>query len=482
MSNTAKVGFRYYLKWIVIIVFMFGFRFISPLGGVTAYGMAVIGIMIGLILAWAWDPKCMAWSSLLALVALGTTDYGGIMTVMVNAFGTANIVMMFITMLICGALIDAKIDLYLIKKIMSIKWAQGKPWAMTFLFIFGPYVLSIFVLNVVVALFLLPIYGKVFKEAGYKVGDKYVVNVYIGMFLSLICSSYTFPFIGSPLVYGSLVQGYMGTIWTNGQYMLTMTPFVVLMCMGYVLYMRFIRCDASKIVNLDNMFGEEEKISKHQKSVLYAMYVFIIGCLVITFAGNSTNVISVFLNKITVYGWAMIVAAAMLLIKIDGKRLMDIKTAPARGVYWDTIFLVATATTVASALTAEGTGISAMFSDLMTPILGGLSTYTFLVVLVILVLILTNIANNVAVRMIALAVCGAMVTGGMNLDGQVLGIAILLMSTIGLVLPSSSMFGAFLHTAEMVTPVSIYKNSCMALVYVVFCLCVFYIPLCILVY
>lgn len=118
----------------------------------------------------------------------------------------------------------------------------------------------------------------------------------------------------------------------------------------------------------------------------------------------------------------------------------------------------------------------------MTPILGGLSTYTFLVVLVILVLILTNIANNVAVRMIALAVCGAMVTGGMNLDGQVLGIAILLMSTIGLVLPSSSMFGAFLHTAEMVTPVSIYKNSCMALVYVVFCLCVFYIPLCILVY
>lgn len=122
---------------------------------------------------------------------------------------------------------------------MSIKWAQGKPWAMTFLFIFGPYVLSIFVLNVVVALFLLPIYGKVFKEAGYKVGDKYVVNVYIGMFLSLICSSYTFPFIGSPLVYGSLVQGYMGTIWTNGQYMLTMTPFVVLMCMGYVLYMRF---------------------------------------------------------------------------------------------------------------------------------------------------------------------------------------------------------------------------------------------------
>lgn len=52
------------------------------------------------------------------------------------------------------------------------------------------------------------------------------------------------------------------------------------------------------------------------------------------------------LNKITVYGWAMIVAAAMLLIKIDGKRLMDIKTAPARGVYWDTIFLVATATTV----------------------------------------------------------------------------------------------------------------------------------------
>lgn len=483
MSEQKNSMATYYLKWAFVIALMFGFRYIPPIGGVTPYGMAVAGIMIGLIFAWAWDPKCMAWSSLLALVALGTTDYGNVMTVMVKTFGTANIVMIIVTSFIVGALIDAKIDLYLIRTVMGAKFAQGKPWMLTFLLIFGPFIISIFVMNVIVALFLIPIYGKIFKEAGYKAGDKYVINVYIGMFLSLICSSYTFPFLGSPMVYGPMVQGYMGTLYTNGQYLLTVTPFVILMCAGFVLYMRLLRCDASKIINLDmSVFGDNTQIEKHQKSVLNAMFAFIIGCLIITLFGNGSNIVAKILGAIGTYGWALIVAAAMMIIKVDGKRLLDIKTAPAAGVYWDTVLLVAAATCVASALTAEGTGIGALFSGIMAPILGGLSTYPFMIALVIITLVLTNIANNVAVRMIALTVCGAMIAGGMSLNAAPIGIMILLMSTIGIVLPSSSMFGAFLHTAEMVTPTAIYKNAIIALVYVVVCLCVIYVPLCMLVY
>ena len=478
-----KENGTFYIKLLVVLAFMFGFRYIPPISVLTVQGMEIIGILIGLILAWVWDSKCTAWSSLLALFALSTTSYGDMTKVVATSFGSTTLVMMIVTMLIVGSLVDAEIDNYLIKKIMGLKWAQGKPWVLTFLLIFGPYILGFFITNIVVALFLLPIYGRIFKAVGYQKGDRYVMHVYIGAMFSLICASFTFPFIKSPLIYGSLVEGYMGAIWTNVEYMLTITPFILLMCAGYVFFMRLLRCDASKMRAFDIvLFGGEEEINKHQKGVLYAMYAYIIGCLIISFGGLGTNAISDFLNLIGVYGWGIIIAVAMMIIKVDDKRLMDIKNAAHKGLNWDVVFLVAVATTVASALTTGDTGVSELMTLLLVPILGGFSTYTFMIILAIILVILVNITNGVAVRMVALTICGALVAAGMNLNGPAVGALVLLISNMAILLPSSSFFGAFLHTAELVTTEAIYKNVCVSMLYFLVCLVVIYVPLCMIVY
>jgi len=473
----------FYIKLLIVLAFMFGFRYISPISVLTEQGMEIIGILIGLILAWVWDSKCTSWSSLLALFALSTTSYGDLTKVVTTSFGSTTLIMMIVTGLIIGALVDAEVDNYLIKKIMSIKWALGKPWALTFLLIFGPYFLAFFITNIVVVMFLFPIYGRIFKAVGYKAGDRYVTHVYIGALFSMICASFTFPFIKSPLIYGSLVEGYMGAIWTNVEYMLTVTPFILLMCAGYVFLMRILRCDASKIVELDMaVLGNSETISTHQRAVLYAMYAYIVGCLIISFGGLGSNMISDFLNIIGVYGWGIIVAVAMMVVKIDGKRLMEIKDAANKGVNWDVVFLVAVATTVASALTTGDTGVSELMTLLLVPVLGGLSPYTFMIVLAIILIILVNVTNGVAVRMVALTICGALVAAGMQLNGPAVGVLILLISNLAILFPSSSLFGAFLHTAELVTPESIYKNVCISMIYFIVCLMVIYVPLCMIVY
>ena len=68
-SNYIKVG--------IVLLFMFGFRFLPPIGGITPYGMSVLGILIGAILGWSFDSQTMLHTSLLALVALATTAYPG---------------------------------------------------------------------------------------------------------------------------------------------------------------------------------------------------------------------------------------------------------------------------------------------------------------------------------------------------------------------------------------------------------------------
>ena len=39
-----------YFKVAIVLLFMFGFRFLPPIGDITPYGMAVLGILIGAIL------------------------------------------------------------------------------------------------------------------------------------------------------------------------------------------------------------------------------------------------------------------------------------------------------------------------------------------------------------------------------------------------------------------------------------------------
>ena len=46
-------GFSDYIKFGIVLLFMFGFQFLPPFGPMTQYGMAVLGILIGAILGWS---------------------------------------------------------------------------------------------------------------------------------------------------------------------------------------------------------------------------------------------------------------------------------------------------------------------------------------------------------------------------------------------------------------------------------------------
>ena len=55
MSENAKGFNMKYVHFAVVFALMFFFRFVPPVGTITPYGMAVIGIFIGLIYGWSVD-------------------------------------------------------------------------------------------------------------------------------------------------------------------------------------------------------------------------------------------------------------------------------------------------------------------------------------------------------------------------------------------------------------------------------------------
>ena len=347
-----------YIKLGIVLLFMFGFQFVPPIGPMTPYGMAVLGILIGAILGWSFDSKQMLGTSLIALVALAMVGYpGGIMAVYQKLMASESLLMMCLGMIMVGALVDAKIDAYIIAKVMNMKLVQGRPWLTTFLLVFSPCILGLLIMNTPLMLFLLPLYIKLFKGAGYSTGDKYVVNVFIGSVISAICSMYILPFKGIALAFSGMVKGYVGSMWTYAEFMMTLTITCLAISALYVVFMWIQRCDVSKVANLDlSIFGDPKaSITKHQKAVLTCMIVYIVGSTIISFGGMMQNSVGTFLNSISVYGWMLVILGIMSIVKVDGKRLMNLNVASAKGFSWDLILMVGSATLIGGALTAAET-------------------------------------------------------------------------------------------------------------------------------
>ena len=474
-----------YMKFGIVLLFMFGFQFVPPIGPMTQYGMAVLGILIGAILGWSFDSKQMLGTSLIALVALALVGYpGGITGIYQQLMASESLIMMCLGMIMVGALVDAKMDAFIIAKVMNMKAVQGRPWLTTFLFVFSPCILGLLIMNTPLMFFLLPLYVKLFKGAGYSTGDKYVMNVFIGSIISAICSMYILPFKGIALAFSGMVKGYTGAMWTYAEYMMTITVTCFAISALYIVFMWIQRCDVSKVANLDlSVFGDPNApIDKHQKAVLWCMLLYIAGSTVISFGGMMQNSVGTFLNSISVYGWMLVIIGVMSIVKVDGKRLLNLPVASAKGFSWDLILMVGSATLIGGALTTAETGFGVLLASLVGPLFGSMGTAGTAVFMFTVMILGTNFCNNMAIMMIGFTILGSLIAGGMALNGPMLAAGIMLFSQIGILLPASSLWGAILHTLEMTTPSAIYKHAALALIYCVVVGCVVYIPLSAIVY
>lgn len=468
------------IHYIITAVIAFGFGFLPPFGTMTPYGMGVLGILIGAILGWSFDAKQMLGTSLIGLVALGMLGYpGGITAVYQKLMASESLLMMCLAMVMVGALVDAKMDSFIIAKVMNMKFVQGKPWLTTFLLVFSPCILGLLIMNTPLMLFLLPLYIKLFKGAGYGVGDKYVINVFIGSIISAICSMYILPFKDIALAFSGMVRGYTGSMWTYAEFMMTISVTCIAISGLYVVFMWLQRCDVSKVANLDlSVFGDPKApIDKHQKAILACMIAYIVGSTIISFGGMMQNSVGAFLSKISVYGWMWVIMGVMSVVKVDGKRLMNLPTATMRGFSWDLIMMVGAATLIGGALTTADTGFGALLSGIIAPLFqtlgaGGIAVFMFTVMIVA-----TNFCNNMAIMMIGFTILGSLIAGGMGLNGPMLAAGIMLFSQIGILLPASSLWGAMLHSLEMTTPSAIYKYATLAIIYCIVVGCAVYIPM-----
>ena len=105
MSTSSGKNSLYWINTAISLFFMFIFgRIITPVEPLTAAGVQVLGIFIGLI--WAWSTVDMAWPSIVGFIALGFSDYTTVATAFTAGFGNYATVLLVVFCMAYGAYLN----------------------------------------------------------------------------------------------------------------------------------------------------------------------------------------------------------------------------------------------------------------------------------------------------------------------------------------------------------------------------------------
>ena len=168
----------------------------------------------------------------------------------------------------------------------------------------------------------------------------------------------------------------------------------------------------------------------------------------------------------------------MSLVTINGERFMTIEGALQDGaVHWSIYFIMSSAIALGNLLVSKEAGIAELLNTVLNNLTGDMSLYALTTLLLIALLILTNcITNVVAAQLVIPLVTMIFLSKGVN-PGLIVGMMAIVFD-YGLVLPSGSPLGAFMHgNSEWMSSGQVYKYASISVICVALSIAIIGVPL-----
>lgn len=475
-----KTSSKERLNVIIILAFMFGFKYIPAIDPITVEGMQVLGIFIACIYGWLIGQ--VGWVSILALVSMGFVGTNTVMAIFVSFLGNATLHMVIVVLMVCYAMDKSGLLEVIAKKMLSLKIAQKGPWWLAFTFWLATAVSSgVTLATAGVAILFWGIFYGVVDKLGIDKKSNYVKVVIIG-----ICF---IGFSGGLLMpYAAFVQICIGVIQSVApDVTIGVTPYIFLMfvinavlLIALPLICKYVlRIEADFVIDGDAIGDSNIKMNSDQKWVL-GMLAVVCVFLMAPYYTPSSWAITGMLSNLGFTGsfCVMIVVLAIVPSKVnEGEKILDVMASIKEGVPFSLILLVGTALTVSTQLTIATTGISTFLSNIFAPVAALSSPVLALALFLVLTLFLTNLINNVVCASLMIPIS---ITALMSVDVNLAAFgALMCMATyMGIIFPSSSQFGAMLHgNDEWISSADVYKYATIMTLLLAVVMCAVGIPL-----
>ncbi len=369
-----------------------------------------------------------------------------------QAVGVYTVLLTLFSMVLFGAMDEVGDTKYIAKWFLTRKIFKGRPFVFMAIFYVCVFAISAVCQPMTALIILWPVGISLMNTLGVTREEKFWRYFFIGMFAVATLSQPLFPFMGAQLIPYAAFQSMtaaMGNPMTIpiGQYMIVDIVMTALIMTIYILAMKFVfRVDFSKLKAVDPAMIEKEMplppMSLPQKIYLIMVPCFLVMMLVPSFFPDFA--ICQALNFIGPMGIALIWVILFLIIRIDGKPLLDFKEVAYRQFNWGIFFMIAAAVYGANTLSDASTGIPDFLIQALTPLLGGRSEMAFVAIMFTVALIVTNFANNAAMAVTLMPVV-LNFSNQMGINPMPVATGIILMVFVAMLTPAASPHAGMMH-------------------------------------
>ncbi len=362
-------------------------------------------------------------------------------------------------MMMSGALVYYKITLYIGRFFLTRKVTNGKPWLLVYVVCIGSYLIAGFINCFTAILLFWPVLYDIFNEVGYKKGDAFPRVVLTLVVVSALIGFPMAPYMQNGLAllsnFAKITENLPeGSIHVNNvSYMAVAITLGFLMMTANLLYSKFvIRPDASKLKDYDVESINKNPLppmSLQQKVVAGGFVLLVLGMMFPSLLPSLPGMPFLAANS---YGLAILAVAVLGAVRIEGKPALDIPKVVASNLSWGAYFIIVAAILLGGVLTNESTGVTAFLNHVLSPIFQGMSAVVFIVLLLAMAMVLTNVCNSLVIGMILQPVIVAYCTQTGANPRPIVTLLILFVLLSAAITPAASPFAAILHSNKEWVP------------------------------
>ncbi|MGL4798563.1 MAG: SLC13 family permease [Cellulosilyticaceae bacterium] len=473
-----KVDRNYWIHCTIGLLLMFGIGYLQPIDPITPLGMKIAGIFLGMI--YLWTTVDTVWPSLFGIIAIASTGFITMGQAYAQSFGSSQVVLLISILALVGAINENDLCKYIGRWFVTRKIINGRPWVFTFMIFAGVYLLTILT-SADTAIFLFwPILYGLFKDIGYKSGDKYATLMVIGVVLVALFGYAAMPFRGIVLLMLENFRDISGIAIDPIAYLGVSVTVGTVLIIGLVFVMKYIyRPDVTILKAVRTEHFEKEKLppmNAAQKTLMGALVVFMAGMFLPSLLPDGLK-IKAFLTMLGSSGFAMLLVAVLCVIKIDGKQLLPLGKILNKVMNWPMICIISAALVIGSALTHPDTGIRTFLSNIFSGVVEGKSPIMIMIIFVTIALIATNFSNNLVIGMIVLTIVTTLAET-MGFNPVPVAMLVIFAVHIASITPAACPYAAILHSnKEWVQTKEVYKYTIGMSAYVLIVLIAVGVPL-----
>ena len=285
-----------------------------------------------------------------------------------------------------------------------------------------------------------PISLRLVETMGVTRDDAFWKFFFVGMFLCMTLGQPFFPFMGAQLIPCSAFASMTGTSIPMLPYMLVNLIMTFLVMAVFLLLIKVLRVDISKLKDVNPDMIEEQMplppMDLRQKAFLWMIPIYLIALIVPSFLPKDNPVVA-FLNSLGVLGVTVAFFTFFLIARFNGKPMLDMKEVAYKQFNWGIFFMIAAAVFTANQLSSPATGVSAWLVQVLDPILGNQSEMGFIAIMFTVALLITNFANNAAMAVVLLPVV-IQFSAKLGIDAMPVAMGVILMVFVAMLTPAAS--------------------------------------------